>query len=188
VHARSGTFAAVHGRTVLIDITMVLGLAGIFDVLTQPKAAFVASGHSKWRWLLIELVGTLLLMGAVVWLVYSVWVRRQVVAAGGRTRKKGAAFARMLGGGSGGAPRPAGRAGALTNAPSRSGSSSWPDPFAPKPMRPCSSCSNGKITCFSCGGRGHLPTGSGTHDPCMSCGASGHHRCNSCGGTGSVRA
>ena len=66
------------------------GLCTIFDVVRQPGRAFRSAGHSKRLWLVIAIVGTVLsYVGIFVWLTYSIWIRRGVVTAGGRPRRKG---------------------------------------------------------------------------------------------------
>lgn len=84
------------GVTILIAFILVswfLGPCAVFGVLSQPKAAFRSAGHSKLRWLAVEIVGTLLsYTGIITWLLYSIWIRPSVVRAGGRRRKKGAFF------------------------------------------------------------------------------------------------
>jgi hypothetical protein len=62
-----------------------LALACVVDVLRQPRRAFAATGRSKLRWLLIELLGGVLL-GVFTWGWYAFAVRPGLVRAGGARR------------------------------------------------------------------------------------------------------
>lgn len=166
---------------VFVYVSLVLGLAGSFDVLSQPRKAFRASGHSKLRWFLIESIGCLFLLGAATWAVYSFAVRPTVVAAGGRTRKKLRAFYAVL---------------------NRLDSSHGPTDWRPSvPMRPTRatsreaeyppvqtkqkcSCNNGKVTHYPCQGLGYFNLSDGRTETCHGCGGSGGLMCAMCSGTG----
>lgn len=79
-------FGGVYFQVYLL-LGWLVGLAGLFDVALQPRAAFSGAGHSKWRWLLIELVG-LLPAGLFTWAVYALTIRPKVVRSGGRRPRK----------------------------------------------------------------------------------------------------
>ena len=173
-----------------ILVSWFLGLCAVFDVLSQPKAAFRSAGHSKLLWLGVEVVGTLLsYTGIITWLLYSIWIRPSLVRAGGRRRKKGAFFGRMLGAWA----TPAAQS---TSSVRSSPGSNWAKPttnntIGSKPVERCGSCSgSGKESCFACQGRGRITIPAyaphaGTSDGwCTPCGSSGKIRCSSCGGSG----
>jgi hypothetical protein len=175
-----------------IIVSWLFGLAAIFDVLLQPGRAFRSSGHSKLRWLAVEVLGFLLsYTGLITWALYSIWIRPSVVRAGGRRRIKGALFIGFL------------RALGTSSRQSTSSGSTWSPPstssrspaaqqsWAPGPRQKCSKCGGTKEeTCFACQGRGYVtnpayaPYAGTTQGSCSACTASGKRKCGSCNGTG----
>jgi hypothetical protein len=161
-------------------------------VLLQPGRAFRSSGHSKLRWLAVEVLGFLLsYTGLITWALYSIWIRPSVVRAGGRRRIKGALFIGFL------------RALGTSSRQSTSSGSTWSPPstssrspaaqqsWAPGPRQKCSKCGGTKEeTCFACQGRGYVtnpayaPYAGTTQGSCSACTASGKRKCGSCNGTG----
>jgi len=63
------------------------GLAGVIDVLLQPRRAFKAEGHAKLLWFVIEAMGVVL-VGIFTWAAYALFIRPSVVRAGGRPPRK----------------------------------------------------------------------------------------------------
>lgn len=144
-------------------------LASVVDVLMQPARAFAAVGRSKWRWLLIELVGGVL-AGVFTWAWYAFRVRPGVVRAGGRRGWLAVAVLlavpRFLlalltaGSGGGGERRP----------PARFEAPPW-SPVEPESSHPrvCTQCAGSRmLQCLQCG---HTEDG---------------QVCNVCGGAGTV--
>jgi predicted RNA-binding Zn-ribbon protein involved in translation (DUF1610 family) len=149
-------------------------LASVVDVLMQPAAAFAAVGRSKWRWLLIELLGGVL-AGVFTWAWYAFAVRPGVVRAGGRRGWLAVAvpvavlrFLGSLGGGSGGSGGQRSR-----RPPERFEMPSTPAE-SPASRLPCTQCGGSRmlaclecrytadgLVCNVCGGRGQVP--------CFSC-------------------
>jgi hypothetical protein len=124
------------------------GLAGVIDVVLQPRRAFRAAGHSKLRWFLIEVVGVLL-VGVFTWALYAIWIRPRVVRAGGRP------------------PRQLLKALAASSAADNSAASSRRQdqanrahkPYSPPPGK-CPNCDGTgrvKLNCSHCGNRGQVP-------------------------------
>ena len=189
------------GVTILIAFILVswfLGPCAVFGVLSQPKAAFRSAGHSKLRWLAVEIVGTLLsYTGIITWLLYSIWIRPSVVRAGGRRRKKGAFFSvffQALATPAAQSASPARSSSASSSArPSglelgRAGDQQHDRQHATREMRVLQW--EWEQTCFACQGRGritipayapHAGTSDGWRAPCT---GSGETRCDSCGGSG----
>ena len=67
--------------TIYTTVGFFLGLAAIFGVLYQPRRAFRSCGRHKWRWILIEIVGTLLNAGVFVWFIWRFFIRKSVIRA-----------------------------------------------------------------------------------------------------------
>ena len=150
----------VHGAyyQLFIWVSFALGLAGTFDVISQPRAAFRAAGHSKLRWMLIEAVGFLFLFGIVTWSIYSFAVRPFVVKAGGRPRAKariiGDFFDSFTNDSPGPMRGPLGGGGAGPNKRSER-ELPWGD-FTSNPTAVCSACrGSGYVSCTGCSGTGH---------------------------------
>lgn len=161
--------------TTWIIVSWFLGLYAVVSVLRQPSRAFVAAGHSKRFWLVLEVAGFVLsFTGILTWAVYMIWIRPGVVRAAGR-KKRAVRLARA-------AARPRSAAGQVL-----SGSSSYSTPKA----SPCGTCGGrGEQTCFACQGRGRISSPAyasaavGSDDWCSRCSGSGKRPCDSCGGRG----
>ena len=154
--------------TIYTTVGFFLGLAAIFGVLYQPRRAFRSCGRHKWRWILIEIVGTLLNAGVFVWFIWRFFIRKSVIRAGGRTRER---VRYSAGGDRYGAPIPANQS-----------RSDW---AAPKQKERCSSCRDGMIPCSPCGGRGTVKDSyTSEYSTCPSCGGRGGFTCINCHGTG----
>ncbi len=171
-----------------VFVSVVLGLAGTFDVLSQPGRAFDAAGHRKLVWLSIEAAGTIVLGGLFTWAVYSLMIRPGVVRAGGRHRIKGrvtfavlSGLVRVIFGGLGGAIRgflmPRSSSGRTRHTESTNPAGA---PRQPAPVkRPCPTCSGLFGRCADCRGSGAI-----SGNVCRRCNGSGHSTCPTCGGRG----
>jgi hypothetical protein len=156
------------------------GLAGVWDVLLQPRAAFRATEHSKLRWLGIELVG-LPVVGIFTWGYYAAAIRPKLVRAGGRR------------------PRPITKAlfklldvrtwerFMSPRSPSSGGSVPQPGKSEPGACTSCGGSGKGQM-CMRCGGRGRIPNPQDNPSApwinCDACGGPAGKPCGACGGTG----
>ena len=67
-----------------ILISWWLGLVATMAVLWQPAAAYRATGRSKFRWFLLELVGGLIGLGLFTWIAFRFRVREDLKKNGGK--------------------------------------------------------------------------------------------------------
>jgi hypothetical protein len=86
ITASASTSPTVRGFLAWVNISWVFGLLGVLAVLYQPRAVFQAVDQGKGRWLIIELVGGLCLVGPFTWLWFAIGVRPKLSKAGGRKR------------------------------------------------------------------------------------------------------
>jgi hypothetical protein len=174
------TFGGVPFK-VYLYICWFFGLAAIIDVLGQPRAAFARAGHSKAKWLAIE-VGLFVVLGVFTWAIYAVRIRPQVVAAGGHPpRRLLRAIRRWLETRPPPPPPPP---------PDEKAKDKRRQPFEPPKaeIRACTQCNSGKVQCEQCRGGGYDLTRtapSGQPLPCLGC-SSGQRDCDNCRGSGRV--
>jgi hypothetical protein len=135
--------------TAWIIVSWFFGLCALYDVMRQPNPAFLAAGHSKRTWILIEVIGTLLsFTGIATWVVYSIRIRPSVVKAGGRRPRKRVFLRTFFGELATSKPR-------AGTARERDGATS----YAAATKETCSSCrGRGQQPCFTCQGRGRITT------------------------------
>jgi hypothetical protein len=77
---------AVKDRFSWLLLSWAFGLIGVLAVLYQPKAVFDAVARRKSRWLIIELLGGICLVGPFTLLAFAIGVRPKLKEAGGRRR------------------------------------------------------------------------------------------------------
>lgn len=155
-----GTYVRIY-----IYLCWFFGVAGVIDVLMQPRRAFRAAGHSKLRWLLIEVVGVVV-VGIFTWAFYAIKIRPSVVRAGGRPPRK---WLRSFAGNVGSSSTTS-TASRRTEPPPGSGS------FQPKSLKriPCSPCGGvGRTTCHLCGNTGQIRNPHNQSPALMNCNACG---------------
>jgi hypothetical protein len=170
---------------VYLLICWFFGLAGVWDVLLQPRDAFAATGHSKLRWLTVELVG-LPLVGVFTWAYYAATIRPAVVRAGGRP-PRGITKALL-----GGLFKLLNLRTWQGHSPARSSTSPSAESGRSQPGV-CSQChgtGRASTTCGTCAGTGRVSNAGGNPSApevnCFVCGGPGAP-CRSCGGTGTIQ-
>jgi hypothetical protein len=175
------------------------GLAGIWDVLLQPRRAFGAVERSKLKWLGIEVIGAPL-TGIFTWAYYAIRIRPALVRAGGRRARTGlraflGGLGKMLEGGGGGGS--SGRAHTASAVAPVGGGTKPAAPLsfetAGPQTRPCNQegCHAGRIRCTTCSGTGKVPNYNSTPPStmqCAPCGGTGQRVHHWCKGTGRVPA
>lgn len=155
------------GLVVYLVATYVLGVVGVLSVIRQPRRAFQAAGHSKYLWLLIELLGLVFVLGALTFLIYRIWILPGVRKAGGHRRQKSTSSYQ-------GRPVPA---------PTSSYGNSYSLPDIPRPK--CGQCSgSGRTVCYPCQASGYTRYDDGTTTTCPACGGQRDIVCASCLGSG----
>jgi hypothetical protein len=166
---------------VFIWLGWFFGLCGIFGVLRQPKAAFVATDHSKLQWFFIEFFGTVILLGVFVWLAFAIAIRPGLIKAGGKRRLWVGALRGLneviLESQTASRSRPAPK--------QFDSSSAWIPAPAPEDCPNCagSNWGQGRIACHYCNGVGFL--GDTRQDSlCPNCYGVQWVNCNGCGGSG----
>jgi hypothetical protein len=179
-----------------------LGFVGIMASLWQPSAAYRATGRSKLRWVVIELVGFALGLGLITWFAFRFFVRESLKENGGQKgfwqdtpEEKAAKAAKRAE-----QAKRAANESRERNESTASGRASntrqrWEpthNEWDPKEREvDCSNCSGGKTTCTRCGGRGLIENAAelrGTGNDYRSCDnylcQGGRVDCSSCNGTG----
>jgi hypothetical protein len=136
------------GLEIYLAVCWFFGLAGVVDVLFQPRGPFRSAGHSKLRWLLIELVG-LPLVGIFTWAWYAIKIRPGVVRAGGRPPRT--FINDVL------SPQRIDGSGSRSPAPIRQTGTDGTQTYQGPGVKPCPSCgATGKRPCLRCGNRGSI--------------------------------
>jgi hypothetical protein len=180
-----------------------VGVVGIMASLWQPSAAYRATGRSKLRWVVIELVGFVIGLGLFTWFAFRVFVREDLKEHGGQKgfwqdspEEKAAKAAKRAEAAKRAANELKERNESTDSGRAPSTRQRWEpthNEWDPKVREEsCRNCSgNGKTRCPRCGGTGQLKQNelSGTGYEYYSCdnGCSyGEQTCSSCGGSGKV--
>lgn len=185
----SSEFGGTYFKVYLI-LGWLLGFGAIWDVLLQPRPAFKEAGHSKLRWLAIELLGVVP-AGIFALGYYAIRIRPGVVRAGGRPPRT--MLKALLRGLNALVPEPGTPRGST---PARTPTGSPPAQWGLKTKgreRLHILRRQRKTICSHCQGRGHRyeqdpsnPHGSPIAKGCPACSARGGFPCGTCKGTGKL--